>query len=256
MAKSGQIVRKWREERSLSGRDIEVLSRAIEVRKHNKQYYIGHATLREIEELNHVPAVYKCETLSIIFKIPLKEVLLAFGIEAHEDEKEPQGSMQVGTPLEDSAPMETEHSFRLNFDIRLNPHETGLLRGNPKDWGIAPREILKGIQPQRFAYALVSVDDDSMVDIIPAGSLIEIDKHQNVIRQWSWRTIRERPIYFVLHEKLYLYGWCQQNQNEILLIPDLASRKRIRRLRTSETRIIGRIVRVWSCLRLPALEFC
>lgn len=182
MTESGQIIKKLREDRFLNTGDIERLSRAIGDRKGNTQYFIGHAALKEIEEMGHVPGVHKIESLAIIFKIPLVKMLLAFGIDVRETEQSIVASAQKETTLEPPELIETDLSFRLNFDNRVNPRETNLLLGKPEDWGIAPAALVKRLQPQRFTYALVGLDDDSMGDIIPPGSLIEIDREQHVIQ--------------------------------------------------------------------------
>ena len=49
MNESGQLIRRLREERFLKSRDVERQSRIIADRKGNEDYYIGHATLFDIE---------------------------------------------------------------------------------------------------------------------------------------------------------------------------------------------------------------
>lgn len=254
MIESGQIVKKLREDRFLNTGDIERLSRAISDRKANSQYYIAHATLKEIEDLGHIPGIHKIESLAIIFKIPLVKMLLAFGIDVRETEQLTFAAPQKETTLEPPELFETDLPFRLNFDNRINPHETNLLPGKPEEWGVAPSTLLRRLQPQRFTYALVGVDDDSMYDIIPAGSLIEIDREQNTIQEAFWRTMRERPIYLIWHDDGYSCGYCQQDRSELLLIPHPASQKTVRRLKARESTIIGRVVHVWCSLQLPPFE--
>lgn len=250
MADSGQIIKKLREQRMLKASDIERISREIWERKGNKDYYIGHATLADIEA-GSIPGIYKIESLAIIFRLPLREILLVFGIDSRETE---QLAIEAprSTVLEPGGLLEADVSFRLNFDTRFNPHEISILPPKPEEWGIAPASLMKRLQPKRFTYAVLGIDDDSMADIIPPGSLIEIDREQNVIRQdFAWRTLRERPIYLIWHDDGYSCGWCQIERNELAVSPHPASTRRVLHLQAREVTVIGRIVHAWCSLQLP-----
>lgn len=255
MTESGRFIRQLREDRFLKPSDIERVSRGIADSKGNEQYYIGHATLADIEA-GADTAIYKIFSLAVIFKVPLVHLLLAFGIDARETEQFTNGTPQKETSLEPMDLTETDPFFRLIFDNRLNVKQTNLLPGKPEEWGVAPAALVKRLEPRRFTYALVGLDDDSMGDIIPPGSLIEIDKEQNVIQDFFWRTLRQRPIYLVWHDDGYSCGWCQQHGNELLVIPHPVSRRSILRLKLRESTIIGRIVHAWCSLQTTPLEPC
>src|SRR3954453_2709312 len=85
MTESGQLIKKLREDRFLKSRDVERQSRAIADRKVNEDYYIGHATLFDVEN-GTIPGIYKMESLAIIFKIPLTQMLTVFGIDYRDTE--------------------------------------------------------------------------------------------------------------------------------------------------------------------------
>lgn len=246
MTDSGQIIKNLREERFLKSSDIERLSRAIADAKDNTHYNIAHASLSEIEA-GSVPGIFKIESLAIIFKIPLVQMLMVFGIDPHQTEQLVPGTPRQ-TALEQPDLIETG-LFRLNFDNRVNPKETNLLPEKPEEWGLLPAALAKRLHPERFIYAVVGLDDDSMGDIIPPGTLVEIDREQNVIQEFSWRTLRERPIYLAWHDDGYSCGWCQQDRNELLLLPHPASRRRVLRLKVRDVTIIGRIVHAWCSLQ-------
>ena len=248
MTDSGQIIKKLREERFLKSSDIERLSRAIADARKNTQYNIAHASLSEIEA-GSVPGIFKIESLAIIFKIPLVQMLMVFGIDPHETEQLASRAAPRQTELEPTGLVETGLLFRLNFDNRVNPKETSLLPEKPEEWGLVPAALAKRLHPERFIYAVVGLDDDSMGEIIPPGTLVEIDREQNVIQEFSWKTLRERPIFLVWHDDGYSCGWCQQDRNELLISPHPASRRPILRLKAREATIIGRIVHAWCSLQ-------
>ena len=255
MSDSGQIIKNLREERFLKLSDVERTSRAIADSKGNDQYYIGHATLLEIEA-GSIPGIYKIDSLAMVLKIPLTQLLLLFGIDVRETEQLLIAAPRNETTLEPTGLMETDVSFRLNFDTRIDPRETNLLSGKPEQWAIAPAALVKRLQPRRFTYFVVGLADDSMGDIISPGSLIEVDKEQNVVQEFVWRTLRERPIYLLWHDDGYSYGWCQQDRNELLLIPNPVSKRPIRRFKVREATVIGRIVHAWCSLQSAPLTDC
>ena len=83
--------------------------------------------------------------------------------------------------------------------------------------------------------------------MIPPGSVVEIDKEQNTVLVFAWKTLRERPIYFVSHQQGYSCCWCQQEATELTLIPHPVSRQPIQRFRMPrDASIIGRVVNAWS----------
>jgi transcriptional regulator with XRE-family HTH domain len=250
MSDSGQIIKRLREQRNLKASDVERISREIWERKNNKDYYIGHATLADIEA-GSIPGIYKIESLAVIFRLPLREILLVFGIDSRETDQlaiEPPRT----TVLEPGGLLETEISFRLNFDSRVNPRDINILPPKPEEWGIAPPALIKRLQPKRFTYAILGIDDDSMAEIIPPGSLIEIDREQNVIRQdLSWRTLRERPIHLIWHDEGYSCGWCQIDRHELTVSPHPASTRRVRHLQARDVTVIGRVIHAWCSLQLP-----
>lgn len=246
MMDSGQIIRKLRDERFLKLSDIERLSRSIADSRGNDQYYIAHATQLEIEA-GSVPSIYKLDSLAMIFKIPLPQILTVFGIDVRESEQPTLAPKE--TTLQPTDLIERDVSFRLNFDNRLDPRETNLLPGKPEELGVLPAALTRRLQPSRFTYAVVGLGDDSMGEIIPPGSLIEVDKEQNSVTGPAWRSLRERPIFLVWHDDGYGCGWCQQSGGELLLIPHPASKRLIRRLKPRD--IIGRVIHVWCSFEAP-----
>src|ERR1700692_393441 len=80
---SGKWIRELREKRSVKSADIERISQAIADVKGNTDFYISHSTLCDIEA-GSVPSVYKLFSLAGCLKVPLEELLLAFGIDVDE----------------------------------------------------------------------------------------------------------------------------------------------------------------------------
>jgi len=54
---------------------------------------------------------------------------------------------------------------------------------------------------QRPSWGVIALNDDTMHDLVPGGSVVVIDKSLNKVEMGEWKTINERPTYFVWHEK-------------------------------------------------------
>lgn len=245
MTESGQLIKDLREERFLKPSDIEKQSRLIADAKENSDFYISHATLADVEA-GSVPSIYKLFSLAVCFRVSYVELLLVFGVDASEIESIKQGEAPASTTLQPTGLLEPAGQFRLHVDPRVSAKETRILAGQPETWGTLPAALLKRLEPRRFAYAVIGFKDDSMGDIIPPGSLVEIDKAQNSIQMFMWRSLRERPIYLVWHENGYSCSWCQQEGNELMLLPHPASARPVRKVKTPrEATVIGRVVHAW-----------
>ena len=98
----------------------------------------------------------------------------------------------------------------------------------------------------RYQYALIGTEDDSMGDLVPPGSLVEIDRRQTSTAGFAWKTLHERPVYVISHAQGHSCGWCQQDGPELTLLPHPLSKMTVRRFTFPvEAEIIGRVVSVW-----------
>ena len=85
-----------------------------------------------------------------------------------------------------------------------------------------------------------------MGDLIPPGSLVEIDVMQNAVQVFDWRTMRERPVYLVWHTDGHSCCWCQLEGKELTLLPYPLSRQPVRRFKVPrEASVIGRVINAW-----------
>lgn len=242
---SGKWIRELREGRSIKSGDIERISRSIADVKGSPDFYISHSTLCDIET-GSVPGVHKLFSLAGCLKVSLEELLLAFGIDVDELRQ----NASQGEPSLARSQLEIRESsfrFQLNFDPGFERQETCLLRLNPKELaGLFPPHLHKYLDPKRYRYAVIGSDDDTMGDLIPPRSLVEIDLMQNAVQMSSWTSVRARPIYFVWHNNGPRCCWCQVQGNELTLLPYPLSRQPVRHLKLPrEASVIGRVTNSW-----------
>jgi hypothetical protein len=243
---SGTWIKQLLEERFIKASDVERLSRSIADAKGNSDYYVSHATLADIAS-GSIPSIYKIFSLAVCLKLPYEQLLLVFGIDPKEATAYGVVREYPRTELPALDPRGAGFRFQLQFDQRIDANRTTLLHPDHVQLGSLPTLARQGSNPQRFRYGLIGLEDNSLGDVISPGSVVEIDKEQNSVMVFAWKTLRERPIYFIWHQQGYSCCWCQQEATELTLIPHPASGQSIRRFRMPrDASIIGRVVNAWS----------
>jgi len=71
----------------------------------------------------------------------------------------------------------------------------------------------------------------------------------NTVEMRDWKTIQERPIYFVWHEDGYSCSWCNVVRDTLFIVPYPTSRRPVMIFKMPRAAtIIGRIIHVWPPL--------
>jgi transcriptional regulator with XRE-family HTH domain len=242
----GKWIRALREERLIKPSDIERITRNVAELKGNTDFYVSHSTLADIEA-GSIPSIHKLFSLALSLKLPLEELLLPFGIDLEEAktayDAEP---IAEAASLQSASGREAAFRFQLNFDSNLSSPDTTLLKLQSRDLAAWPLALQSRVDPVRYRYALIGSNDDSMADILPPRSVVEIDTAQRTVQVFAWRTLRERPIYLVWHAEGHTCSWCQVDGKELITIPHPVSRGLIRRFKMpGEATVVGRLTNAW-----------
>jgi transcriptional regulator with XRE-family HTH domain len=242
---SGKWIRELREERYVKSSDVERISRSIADVKGNADFYVSHSTLADIET-GSVPSIHKLFSLAACLKVSLEEILFVFGIDANELRQNAGQTETVPSRPQAIEVREPGFRFQLNFDTPISSQETSLLKLDSQQLAALPPVLRKRLDPRRYRYAVVGLKDDTMGELIPPGSLVEVDVMQNTVQVLNWRTMRERPIYLVWHTDGHSCCWCQMEGKELTLLPYPLSRQPVRRFRVPrEASVIGRVINAW-----------
>jgi transcriptional regulator with XRE-family HTH domain len=246
---AGKWIRALREERLIKPSDVERITRTVADAKRNSDFYVPHSTLADIES-GSIPSIHKLFSLAISLKVPLNELLLLFGIDPKEINDFALAAGADAAQLElRSAPVPTNEPpfrFALNFDANLATEETTLLRLRPQDAANLPSALMTKVDPVRYRYAVIGTSDDTMGDLLPSKSIVQIDTSQNTVRVFAWRALRERPIYLIWHTDGHTCCWCQADGRELILVPHPVSRQPIRRFKMPrEANVVGRVTNAW-----------
>ena len=224
MEAAGQRLRRERERLSLRFRDVEQFSQAIAERRGNPEFVILISRLSDIENQGTVPSIYRLYSLCCIYRLDLNEVLSWYGVPI-ESIAADAGLVQV----------EKTHAVHFNpesgaaamLPISLNPgidlRRTFFVSELVQRWGKLPLALLDGVDVSRFRYGFVGTEDWAMYPAIPPGSLLVIDHSRRRVQSSGWRSLSERPIYFLEHREGYYCRWCSLKDGVISLIADPAS---------------------------------
>jgi transcriptional regulator with XRE-family HTH domain len=242
----GKWIRAMREERQIRPSDVERISRNVAEIKSNSDFYVSHSTLADIEA-GSIPSIHKLFSLAVSLKLPLNDLLLPFGI-GLDDVKTSAGepAPQSDSPGVLASAVREPFRFQLNFDANQTSPETILLKLNWRDLATLPAALQARVDPVRYRYALIGSKDDTMADLVPPRSLVEIDTAQRTVQVFPWRTLRERPIYLVWHDEGHTCGWCQVDGKDLTMIPHPVSHHLIRRFKVpGEATVVGRVTGAW-----------
>ena len=240
----GQRLRRARERLSLKFRDVEQASQAIAERRGNPEFGILISRLSDIENQGTTPSIYRIYSLCCIYRLDLHEVLGWYGV-------------PVNAMAADAGLIRIEKTHAIGFDpdsdaeavlpISLDPgldiRRTFFVSEVVQRWGKLPLALLAGLDVSRFRYGFVGTEDWGMHPTIPPGSLLVVDETKRRIQASGWRTLSERPIYFLEHRDGFYCRWCSLKDGVISLISDPASEYPILNFRfPEEIDVIGQVV--------------
>jgi transcriptional regulator with XRE-family HTH domain len=227
---AGQNLKALRNRRNITVREVEQASRRIADFKGDRRFCISNGWLAQLENGASEPSICKLFTLSIIYHANFVDLLRLYNVDVDEKEK---------------------------YEPVANPYLTQLISHNGN--GHAPPELSRSrdfvsttLQPVNangednapsIIYGHLGLSDFTMYPMIRAGALLKIDTSQNKLLTNAWRNEYERPIYFIELREAYACGWCELQDNRLLIIPHHSSAASVRHfVYPREAEIVGRVV--------------
>jgi transcriptional regulator with XRE-family HTH domain len=237
----GEEIRRLREARGLRPVDVQRISNLVTRGKNCADFGITEVTLAEIENEQSLPNVRQLFSLAACFEVPLKSILALYGVDPAEIHAYHDAARDVETQI-----ATVGRSFVLPFDNGFDVRHSAPITGDVLQWAGLPDVLRSRLDPARYKYAWIGAQDDAMAELVPAGSLVEIDRNQTKIEVGSWPALRDRPIYFCWTTEGYRCAWCELADDQLLLIPHPLSHTPVRVYRTPrEAAIIGRVTFGW-----------
>jgi hypothetical protein len=227
------------------------LSDEIALERSNKQYYVSHSWVTDIENGKFRPSVLKLRTLSIIYLSIIyhcnyDEFLALFGIPVGQAAGEPMDLLLPHTHLLRQE-ADSGKTIMLPLDLRdqVQLERTNLVSRMFQTWGEIPVPFLQQMDLRNSLYGYIGKDDYTLDPIIRPASLVQIDPRQTKITTGNWHSDHDRPIYFFELRDRYVCSWCELNGGQLILIPSPQSRLPARHVRyPGDAGILGRVTGV------------
>ena len=244
---AGERLKELRARLGLTTRDVEAKSQQIADEKHNREYYLSHAWLTDIENGKFTPSIYKLYTLSAIYHRGFVELLSYFGLRIGDLSRD---RATIGIPkthlLDTGADVEIEKvTLPVEFKPEFQLERTNLLARVVEKWDEIPVGLLQHLDLRKSMYGYIGLEDYTLYPLVRPGSLVQIDASQRKISAERWKTEFDRPIYFVELRNGYVCSWCQVDRGQLIIIPHPHSRQDVRRFDyPSQAEIVGRVTGV------------
>jgi hypothetical protein len=246
MSNSGRWLRERREELHLTRSGIERLTSESAERTANERYQIRRGRLTDLEEDRSAPDIFEVASLSECYKVTYPAVLQAYGLGEHQGTAESPIRAE-GTPKQWSF-TQTGQPFSVAFQSTINFDETRLVTESAEELGI-PAVVRRQLDLGQFRLGIVAANDETMGEMIPAGSVVVIDTTHHSVEMGDWKSIRERPIYFVWHENGFSCSWCYVTRDTLFIVPYPTSHQPVQIFKTPRAAtVIGRVIHVWPPL--------
>ncbi|MFZ0523542.1 MAG: helix-turn-helix transcriptional regulator [Candidatus Acidiferrales bacterium] len=244
---AGEKLREVRERLGLTVRDVEAKSQQIAEDRHNREYYISHAWVTDIENDKFTPTIFKLHSLSNIYSVAYPEVLLYYGIRIGDVSR---SRLSIGVPrthlLAGGADLENEKvSLPTRFKPEFQLERTNLLSRVVEKWDLIPVGFLQHLDLRKSVYGYIGLEDYTLYPLIRPGSLVQIDASRRKLSTEKWKTEYDRPVYFVELRNGYVCSWCQADRGQLIVIPHPQSHQDVRRFEyPSQAEIVGRVTGV------------
>ena len=230
---AGQTLKRLRNKRNITVREVEQASRRIADVKGDKRFCISNGWLAQLENGVSEPSICKLFSLSVIYRANFLDLVRLYNVDVDEKEKyepvaNPHLTQLISHKANIQAPVETSTlRGRLETSLSINARQPA-----------AAEECVPHV-----IYGHLGLADLTMYPMIRPDALLKIDTRQDRVLTGAWRNEYERPVYFVELRNAYACGWCELQGNQLLIIPHHSSPVGVRRFTyPREAEIVGRVI--------------
>ena len=248
MSSTGSWLRERREELHLTRSGVERLTSDSANKSTNERYRIRRGRLTDIEQDKSPPDIFEVASLSECYKLTYPAVLRAFGLQLGGTDDVAEDSSLPDASIEHRSLAGTDRPFSATFQSTASFDSTRLVTESAEELGV-PAAVRRRLEFGHLRLGIIGASDDTMGELVPGGSVVVIDNSDTGIEVGGWASIRERPIYFVWHDKGYSCSWCHLVRDTLFIVPYPTSRQPVMMFKIPRAAtVIGRIVHVWAPL--------
>jgi transcriptional regulator with XRE-family HTH domain len=251
----GDKLRQIRNHHNMSTREVSEMSRMIADSEQSERYLVSIAWLVQIETKAAVPSIYKLFSLASIYGVTYAYMLSLFGLDIKKAFMYHSRLPVRTTHLSTLDSFETPRSVNVptQVDESVNLNQTSLLSRMIAAWGRIPEELIQGLDLEKRLYGFVGLEDYTLYPMIRPGAFVEIDPESNKPHRRAFRTSFDRPIYFVQIANEYTCGWCEINNDKLLVLAHHLSPIQTRIVNyPGGAEIIGEVTGIAMRFRVPA----
>ena len=245
--RAGERLKELRNRLGITTREVEEYSRRIAESEGNEEFHVSNAWITQIENSESTPSVYKLYSLSVIYRLKFTDLLLLYGVDL---EKLSKYHALTPLPQTHSTSLQVyDEDQAITFPIRFDPgfrlEKTNLVSRMVETRGEVPIALIRHLDVRHSLYGYIGLEDHTLYPFLRPGSFVQIDDRQQRIQKFRWQTEFDRPIYFIELREGYACGWCEFQDNKIILVPHPLSGCGIRQFAyQSEAEIVGRVTGV------------
>jgi hypothetical protein len=248
MSDAGSWLQERREELHLSRSGVERLTGESANKAADERYRIRRGRLTDLEAGRSAPDIFEVASLCECYKVTYPAVLQAFGMKAGESGSTPESPTKADATSKQWSHTDAGRLFPPTFRSNISFEETRLVTESPEELGV-PAAVRRRLDLGDFRLGVIGATDDTMGELVPPGSVVVIDKSHNTVEMGDWKSIRERPIYFVWHENGFSCSWCYIARETLFIVPYPTSHQPVQIFKTPRAAsIIGRVIHVWPPL--------
>ena len=249
---AGKRLRAARKRLCLSTREVEHLSREIALKLNAPDFFISRTWLGDVEAGKLKINIYRLQSLSLIYRLGLDEILSFFGVDIRDAGTEQKLVGLPHTYLVTPALGGAQSTLMAPVELRekVDFGNTNLVSRMFESWGEIPVTLLQHMDWKNSLYGYIGIEDRTLYPMLRPGSFVQIDSQQTKVQPDGWHDEFERPIYFVeLRDNLYVCSWCEVNDSQLVLLPSAQSGKKARHVRyPGDAEIVGRVTAVTMCI--------
>ncbi len=232
-----------RDRLGLTIQDVERISREIAHRRGSQEYVLGHRWVTQLETKKASLSIPKLHSLMTIYRCDLSDVLPDLDADLVGVEKSIALHLQWTTLGAISAQTEDMVAVPRSHGPDDKPSGTILDSELREEGSRIPTTRLETMASRNFLYGQIGLGDLTFYPVLRPGMWVRIDPQQNRIQSALCGSELERPIYLVELRDGCVCGWCEIEENDLVVIPHPLSGERVKRYEyPTSAKIVGRVV--------------
>jgi transcriptional regulator with XRE-family HTH domain len=209
----GYQLRLIRNRLGITTRAVEDASKNIALSQGNRELFVSHTRLSQIDNGAPSPGIHKLLSLSAIYGVKIDDLL---GLYANLDSL---AKHQTPAALATTHPVELEPAaFPIRLDPAFDPEITALLpapacTATGGATAAGPRKLRVDLR-----YGYVGLRDYTLYPLLRPGSFVLIDPRQRKIQNPRTASEFDRPIYFIATRSAYFCSWCELDEGRLVVL--------------------------------------